>query len=89
MFTSPVDIHQDAITISVASPLSIEAAIEEGIKELTEPNGHHDDLHFKTFEVLTIQGTIESPGPGKGGKVALYQVILRAFGSHVHHDHDH
>jgi len=82
MFASQETEHQDAITIASCGQ-SIESAIGAAIRELTDPDGRHNDLHFKTFEVLTIQGVIDSAGAGKTGGTEKYQVVLRAFGAHV------
>ncbi|WAS91870.1 hypothetical protein [Nannocystis punicea] len=73
--------HQDAIIIASCGE-SVEGAIEAAIREVTDPNGRHRDLHFKTFEVLNVQGMIDSNGAGKTGHVEKYQVVLRVFGAH-------
>lgn len=86
MFASHKDTHQDVVTIAALGG-SVEEAVTAGVKELTEKNGHHDNLHFTSFEVVSVQGTIDSPGPAAGGRVGKYQVVIRAFGSHVGDHH--
>jgi flavin-binding protein dodecin len=85
MFASNVDTHQDVITV-VSSGKTVDEAIQDGIAEVTERPGHHADLHFKTFEVVSIQGTIEQSQKGQSGKVNAVQVVLRVFGTHQHCD---
>lgn len=82
MFTSHHDDHQDVVTIAAAGP-SIEAAIHHGLEELSEPGGHHNRLLFRSFEVVSIQGTLEHT-KGSKATVTKYQVVLRAFGTHKH-----
>jgi len=82
MFTGHHDDHQDVITIA-ATGSSIEAALADGLAELTDPNGHHKHLVFRGFEVVTIQGTLDH-AKGSKATVTKFQVVLRAFGTHKH-----
>ncbi len=50
---------------------------------MSEPGGHHSRLLFRSFEVVSIQGTLEHV-KGSKATVAKYQVVLRAYGTHKH-----
>lgn len=82
MFASHTDTHQDVVTI-IGSGSTIDEAIQTALRELTQQTGRHDNLHFKTFEIVQIEGTIDSPGPARGGKLNKFFVELKACGTHI------
>ncbi|GEM_PF-1786721 len=86
--------HQDVIRIIGSSTRSFDDAVRKGIASIK--HGHQgtprDHLDFVTFEVVQLQGTIDSEG--KNPQVSLYQAVLDVVGVHHHHggdnhDHDH
>jgi len=77
--------HQDILRIVASSSNSFDDAVKKGIKELKE-GGRHNDLEFKTYEVVQLQGTISDTG--KSCEAQFYQVVLDVAGVHIH-DHDH
>ncbi|MEM6455360.1 MAG: dodecin domain-containing protein [Acidobacteriota bacterium] len=86
MFAHHEKHHQDVIRVIVSSEVSFDDAIKSNIAEV---QAHHEDLDFKTFEVVQMQGTIKHED-GKAA-VKLFQVVLDIAGTHEHghHGHDH
>ncbi len=76
--------HQDVITIIASSDESFDDAVAQGIQQLKDPEGHHRDLTFTSYEVVQMQGTICDDG--NSCKPEFYQVVMHVAGSHKH-DH--
>ena len=78
--------HQDVIRIIGSSENSFDEAVQNGISTIKE--GHagtpRAKLHFVSFEVVQLQGTLEDNG--ETPKVSLFQAVLDVVGVH-HHEH--
>lgn len=74
--------HQDVITIIASSDKSFDDAVAQGIKQLKDPNGHHKNLKFTSYEVAQMQGTIIDNGTTCDPE--FYQVVMNVAGSHKH-----
>jgi flavin-binding protein dodecin len=80
MYASNQNEHQDVLTIVAASSKkSVDDAIQTGLAELRRGK-HHQDLRFRTFEVMSIQGTICDDG--QTCNADLVQVVMRVTGAH-------
>jgi len=73
-------IHQHIVQV-VAVGKSVDEAISQAVAGLTDPQGHHAELTFESFEVLKITGTI-SHKPGQHGSTGHIRILLQAMGSH-------
>ena len=85
MHGSNENVHQDIIRIIASSNKSFDDAVKEGIKELKK-GPFHEDIEFKTYEVVQLQGTISDHG--NSCEAEFYQVVLDAAGVHKVHKHD-
>jgi hypothetical protein len=73
--------HQH-VMVAVGSGATIDEAIFNGVAGLTDPQGHHADMTFDAFEVLSIKGTIAHK-PGDHGAPSRVQVTIQALGTHA------
>ena len=73
--------HEHVVQV-VALGRTADEAISNGVAGLTDPQGHHSELTFESFEVIKIAGTIGHK-PGDHGSVGHVRVTLQATGIHV------
>ena len=85
MHGSNENLHQDVIRIIASSDKSFDDAVREGIKELKKGD-FHQNLEFRTYEVVQLQGTICDSGDSC--EAQFYQVVLDAAGVHKHDHHE-
>jgi flavin-binding protein dodecin len=79
MYISNEKEHQDILTIVSSSEKGITEAIQRGIEQLRR-GPQHENLVFRTFQVVSIQGTISDDGQSSG--VDQLQVVLHVAGTH-------
>ena len=75
-----MSVHQHVVQV-VAVGKTVDEAISKAVAGLTDPEGHHAELTFDSFEVLKITGTI-SHKPSEYGSTGHIRVLLQAMGSH-------
>ena len=79
MYASNQNEHQDVLTIVASSKNSVDDAIQQGLAELRRGKDHQG-LRFRTFEVMSIQGTICDDG--QACNASLIQVVMRVTAAH-------
>ncbi len=80
--------HQEIITIQVASNLSFEDAIAQGLREAQQM---HPELYLGKYEVKRMKGTISYTATGQPGAlpgavsagIGFYEVELEVQGFHT------
>lgn len=73
--------HEHVVQV-VALGKTVDDAVFNGVAGLTDPQGHHAELAFESFDVVKIAGTIAHK-PGDHGAVGHIRVTLQATGVHV------
>ena len=77
------DHHQHQhIAMAAGSGETLDQAIFNAVAGLTDPKGHHGNLTFDAFEVVTIKGGIAHK-PGEHGTPARVRVTIQAAGTHT------
>jgi hypothetical protein len=72
--------HQHVVE-AVGSGASVDQAVFNAVAGLTDPEGHHSEFIFDSFEVENIKGTIAHKA-GDHGTPDRIQVTIRALGTH-------